>query len=270
MDDFLVRALIAGIGVALIAGPLGCFVIWRRMAYLGDTIAHSALLGVSLAVLLDINLIFGVFLSAFSIALLLLILERKKTLSSDALLGILSHSSLAIGLVGISFLAAGQGNLMGYLFGEILAVSIEDIIIIYAGGAAILCVLLYFWKTLLADTASPELAAAEGMNPALARIVFMLMIAALIALTMKIIGILLITALLIIPAATARRFASSPEHMAVLAIVIGISSVIAGLLSSLQLDTPASPSIVVAAFALFIISLIPIAGWLEKRKKTES
>ncbi len=267
MDDFLVRAFIAGIGVALVAGPLGCFVVWRRMSYLGDTIAHSSLLGVSLAVLLDTHLVFAVFLAAFSIALLLLALERKKTLSSDALLGILSHSSLAIGLVGLSFLAAGQGNLMSYLFGEILAVSTTDIFIIYSGGATVLCGLIYFWRTLLADTASPELAAAEGMNPALARIVFMLMIAALIALTMKIIGILLITALLIIPAATARRFAQSPEQMAAIAAIIGVFSVLSGLYGSLQFDTPASPSIVVAAFVFFALSLIPLTAFGEKQKK---
>jgi len=258
LDDFFSRALIAGIGVAIIAGPLGCFVVWRRMAYFGDTIAHSALLGVSLALLIDINVTLGVFVVAGGVAFSLFALQRRGSLSSDAVLGILSHSALAIGLVLIAFMTWLRVDLMGYLFGDILAISKADLAVIYLGGAATLAILALIWRALLAETASFELAKAEGMNPEFARIVFIFLMAAVIAMTMKIIGVLLITALLIIPAATARRFAANPEQMAVLAALIGIAAVIAGLYGSLNFDTPSGPSIVVAALLLFLASLLPL------------
>ncbi len=258
MFEILLLPLLAGIGVAATAAPLGCFVVWRRMSYLGDTIAHSSLLGVSVAVLFDTYLMLGVFFTAAGIAMLLLVMERRRTLSTDAILGILSHSSLAIGLVALSFLAQKQSVLMGFLFGDVLAVDMLDVTLIGVGGGGILGILALIWRALLADTASHELAEAEGMNPVMARIVFMFLIAALIALTMKIIGILLITALLIIPAATARRFAGNPEQMAVIGMCIGIMAVTGGLIGSLHFDTPASPSIVLVAFVLFVGSYIPV------------
>ncbi|MGH1353402.1 MAG: metal ABC transporter permease [Methyloligellaceae bacterium] len=258
MFEILLLPLLAGIGVAATAAPLGCFVVWRRMAYLGDTIAHSSLLGVSLAVLFDTYLMLGVFFTAVGIAMLLLAMERRRTLSTDAILGILSHSSLAVGLVALSFLVQKQSVLMGFLFGDVLAVDLIDVTVIGTGGLVIIGILAVIWRPLLADTASHELAQAEGMRPTLARIIFMFLIAGLIALTMKIIGILLITALLIIPAATARRFAQNPEQMALIAVCFGAFAVIGGLLGSLQYDTPASPSIVLAAFVLFVGSYIPV------------
>ncbi|PLX35295.1 MAG: hypothetical protein C0605_10605 [Hyphomicrobiales bacterium] len=257
MDDFFVRAMVAGIGVAIIAGPLGCFIVWRRMAYFGETIAHSALLGVSFGLLLDTHTGLTVFATAAAIALFLLLLQRSSRHSSDALLGILSHATLALGLVMIGFMTWIRVDLIGYLFGDILAVSTGDIAIIYGGGAAVLAVLVAIWRPLLAETASFDLAEVEGLRPHLARLIFMLMIAAVIAIAMKIVGILLITALLVIPAVTARRFAASPEMMAVAAALIGIAAVAGGMGASLRLDTPAGPSIVTAAFLLFLLSQWP-------------
>ncbi|MGI9412646.1 MAG: metal ABC transporter permease [Hyphomicrobiales bacterium] len=255
LDDFFTRALVAGVGVALVAGPLGCFIVWRRMAYFGDTISHSALLGVSLAFLLELNIMVGVFAVASCVSLALLALQRSGTLSSDAILGILSHSALALGLVIIAFMTWLRIDLMGYLFGDILAVSRTDIALIYGGGAAVLGFLVAIWRPLLAETASFDLARAEGMRPERARLVFMLLIAAVIAITMKIVGILLITALLIIPAATARRLATGPEHMALIAAGVGAAAVVAGLFGSLEFDTPSGPSIVVAALAMFLVAI---------------
>lgn len=257
-DDFFTRALIAGIGVALVAGPLGCFIVWRRMAYFGDTISHSALLGVALAFLLEINVMAGVFAIASSVSLALLFLQRRGTLSSDAILGILSHSSLALGLVALAFMTWLRIDLMGYLFGDILSVSKLDISLIYGGGFLALLILAWIWRPLLADTASFDLARAEGLKPERARLVFMLLVAAVIALTMKVVGILLVTALLIIPAATARRLAWNPEQMALAAAVLGAVAVIGGLFGSLKFDTPSGPSIVVAALAMFLVSLLPL------------
>lgn len=255
LDDFFTRALVAGIGFAAVAGPLGCFIIWRRMAYFGDTIAHSALLGVALALLLEIDVVFGVFAMSVAVALALLVLQRLGTLSSDTILGILSHSALALGIVIISLMTWIRVDLKAYLLGDILTVSKFDIAMIYAGGAAVLVLLAIIWRPLLAATASFDLARTEGMQPERARLVFMLLIAAVIAITMKVMGILLITALLIIPAATARRFCSTPEQMAVSSALAGAGAVIAGLYGSLEFDTPSGPSIVAAAMLIFLASL---------------
>lgn len=257
-DGFFERALFAGIGVALVAGPLGCFIVWRRLAYYGDTLSHAALLGVALAFLFEVNITLAVFCVSACVSLALLLLQRRATLSADSLLGLLAHSALALGLVVLAFMTWIRMDLMGFLFGDILAVSKLDIAIIWAGGVLVLGILAVVWRPLFAATVNRELAQAEGLNPDRANIVFMLLMAAVIAISMKIVGVLLITAMLIIPAATARRFASGPEQMAVLAAVIGVASVVAGLFGSLEWDTPAGPSIVVAALALFVASLVPL------------
>ena len=255
LDDFFTRALLAGIGLALVTGPLGCFVVWRRMAYFGDTMAHSALLGVALGFLFEIDPIIGVFVVAALASLALMALERRGGLSSDALLGILSHSALALGLVALAFMTWVRIDLMGFLFGDILAVSRLDVALIWGGGAAVLALLALLWRPLLAASADEELAEAEGLAPARSRLIFMLMMALIVAIAMKIVGVLLITALMIIPAATARRFSTTPEAMALLAALAGVLAVIGGLYGSLAFDTPSGPSIVVAALALFLLGL---------------
>lgn len=257
LDDFFTRALIAGIGVALVAGPLGCFIVWRRLAYFGDTLSHAALLGVALAFLFEINITLAVFAVSACVSIALMLLQKRATLSADALLGLLAHSALALGLVVLAFMTWVRMDLMGFLFGDILAVSRTDIAVIWLGGALVLAVLAAIWRPLFAATVNRELAEAEGMNPERANIIFMLLMAAVIAISMKIVGVLLITAMLIIPAAAARRFASGPEQMALLAALIGAVAVIGGLFGSLEWDTPAGPSIVVAALALFVVSILP-------------
>jgi len=214
-DDFFVRAIVAGVGLALTTGPLGCFIIWRRMAYFGDTMAHSALLGVALSLLFELNLILSVFFVAALVSILLLLLQRRGALSADALLGILSHATLAIGLVMVAFMTWVRIDLVAFLFGDILAVTTADIQLIWGGGVLVLFAIVYLWRPLLASTVNPEIAEAEGLQPEKARLYFMLLMALVIAIAMKIVGIMLITSLLIIPAATARRFSSTPEIMAV-------------------------------------------------------
>jgi len=267
LDDFFTRALLAGIGVAIVAGPLGCFIVWRRLAYFGDTLSHAALLGVALAFLLEINFTIAVFAVSALVSLSLLMLQRRASLSSDSLLGLLSHSALALGLVVLAFMTWVRIDLMGILFGDILAVSRMDIGIIYGGGLVVLSVLAFIWHPLFASTVNRELAEAEGLHPDRANFIFMLLMAVVIAIAMKIVGVLLITAMLIIPAATARRFASGPEQMAVLASVIGAAAVIGGLFGSLEWDTPSGPSIVVAAVLIFVLSLTPIARFLTPKSQ---
>lgn len=266
LDDFFVRAVVAGVGVAIVAGPLGCFIVWRRLAYFGDTLSHAALLGVALAFLLQLNITLAVFFVSAGVALALLMLQTRASLSSDSLLGLLAHSALAIGLVVLAFMTWVRVDLMGFLFGDILAVSTTDILVIYIGGAFVLGVLAAIWRPLFAATVNRELADAEGLNVDRANFIFMLLMAGVIAIAMKIVGVLLITAMLIIPAAAARRFASGPEQMALLAALIGVVSVVAGLYGSLEWDTPSGPSIVVAALVLFLLSISPLANLFRANK----
>jgi zinc transport system permease protein len=255
LHDFFARAMIGGVGIALFAGPLGCFILWRRMAYFGDALSHSALLGIALGFLAGIDLNLGILGICIAVALFLLALQRQKRLTVDTLLVILSHSALSIGLVVASFSPSLRIDLAGYLFGDILAIAPVDLIWIYGGGALLLAILFWQWRSLLSLTVNEELARAEGVNAEATSLVFMLLIALAVALAMKAVGILLVSALLIIPAATARRFSATPERMALLAVIVGGLSVLGGLYGSLEFDTPAGPSIVVAAAAFFILSL---------------
>jgi len=275
MDDFFIRALIAGTGVAIVSGPLGCFVVWRRLAYFGDTLSCAALLGVALALHLEVNTTLAVFSVSVFISLALILLQSRVNLSSDALLGLLAHSALALGLVGLSFMTWVRVDLMGFLFGDILAVTPKDIAVIWGGGAFVLLILLISWHSLFASTVNVEIAQAEGMNPEKSNIVLMLLMAVVIAISMKIVGVLLITSMLIFPAAIARRFSTGPEQMAFLSAIVGILVVFGGLFGSLQWDTPSGPSIVVTAALLFIITTIPVSSFkiienflIEKKLKS--
>ncbi|HBL54461.1 MAG TPA: hypothetical protein EYO46_00705 [Candidatus Lambdaproteobacteria bacterium] len=259
LDDFFWRAVIAGMGVAIVAGPVGCFIVWRRMSYLGDTMAHSALLGVAFGIFLEVNLMLGVFVVSLTVAVLLFIFQRQKQLANDAVLGTLSHASLALGILLISLMVWVRIDLMGFLFGDILAVNLVDLYWIYGGGFLILLTLLWLWRPLLAITFDNELAQAEGVSVLRVQLVFMLLISAVIALSMKIIGILLVTSLLIIPVSAARRFSRTPEQMALGGIIIGMASVGLGLGASMQIDTPSGPLIVIAAALFFFAAnLFPL------------
>lgn len=261
MIEFLLPSILAGIGIALIAGPLGSFVVWRKMAYFGDTLAHASLMGLALGFLLDINLYLALVVCCLTLAVILVTLQKQQLIAPDTLLGILAHSALSIGLVAVSFLDNVRVDLMSYLFGDLLAVSAQDLLFIYAGVVAIAAALFIFWRPLLSTTVNEELAAVEGVNTDLIRLVLMLMVGIVIAVGMKFVGALIMTSLLIIPAATARRFASSPEQMAFTAAFLGVVSVLSGLTLSWHFDTPAGPSVVISATSLFVLSqLVPRNG----------
>lgn len=253
MDEFLARALLGGLGVALVAGPLGTFIVWRRMAYFGDTLAHSGLLGVVLGTMLGINPELGVVATCLGVAVALVLLQRQRWLATDTLLGILAHTTLSLGLVALAFLETVRVDLVGYLFGDILSINTADLCWIWGGNLLALGALAWLWRPLLAATVHEELARVEGVPVFPVRLAFMLLIAIVIAVAMKVVGILLITSLLIIPAAAARRFARSPEGMAVLASAFGCAAIGLGLWASLRWDTPAGPSVVVAATTLFAL-----------------
>ena len=263
LDDFMLRATLAGLAVAIATGPLGCFVVWRRMAYFGDATAHAAILGVALALGFQISIFIGTMVVALMMAMIVATLAGRGW-AMDTTLGVLAHSALAFGLVAVSFLPAVRVDLSAYLFGDILAVSRFDLAVITAGSGLVLGLILWRWSALLTATLNEDLAHAAGLNPARERMVLTLALAVVVAVALKIVGALLIAALLIIPAAAARNLARSPEVMALGAVVIGCVSVWGGLQLSLAQDTPSGPSIVVVAAMIFLCATLG-AGLVQKR-----
>ena len=255
IDDFFIRALIAGVGIALVTGPLGCFVIWRRLSFFGDTLSHAALLGVTFSISFDINISLSVFIVSSIVALILIRLQKNTNLAGDALLGLLAHSSLAIGLVVLGFLSFIRFDIMGLLFGDILSVTSSDLLIIWIGGAVIILILSLIWKPLFASTVNYEIAEAEGLSPEKYNILFTILMAAIIAISIKMVGLLLITGMMIIPAAAARNLSNSPKQMVVISIIFGLLSVLIGLYASLEINTPSGPSIITTSLLFFILSL---------------
>ncbi len=183
----------------------------------------------------------------------MLYVQHNPALGSDTLLSIIGHSALALGTVALTFLPNVRVDLMAYLFGDILAVTRLDIALTWGLAVLVVGVMLLIWRQLLSLSVHAELAQVEGVKVWRVSAAYMLLIALMVAVAMKVVGVLLLTALLIIPAATARRFARTPEQMAVLAVVVGVVALLAGMGISLQLDTPTGPSIVVAASVLFIL-----------------
>ncbi|MFG5380708.1 metal ABC transporter permease [Yoonia sp. R2-816] len=255
LDDFLVRVALAGVGTAIAAGLLGCFVVWRRMAYFGDATAHAAVLGVALALGFNISIFAGVAVVALAMALLIYALAERDA-SIDTLLGVLAHGALALGLVAVALIPGQRIDLDAYLFGDVVTVTRWDLAVIWGGALLVSAVLWWNWSALLTATLSPDLAYAAGINPRREQLILTLLLAAVVAVAIKVVGALLITALLIIPAATARRYAHTPERMALLSVVIGILAAIAGLRVALLLDTPVGPSIICIAALMFAIATI--------------
>lgn len=255
LDPFLQRALLAGVGLTLATGPLGSFVVWRRMAYFGDATSHAAILGVALSLAFQLPIYAGILAVALAVGLTVAALAGRGH-QMDTLLGVMAHSALALGLVAVSFLHSVRVDLQAYLFGDILAVGWSDVLWVWLGSLAVLGVIVLRWDGLVTATVNEELAQASGVDPRRERLALTLALAMTVALSIKVVGALLIAAMLIIPPATARAFARTPERMAALATCAGALAIVAGLGASLRLDTPAGPSIVVAAFGLFLLSLL--------------
>jgi zinc transport system permease protein len=251
IEPFIIRAIIAGVGIAIIAGAIGCFVVWRKMAYFGDSLAHSALLGVALGLVMGISTNLGTVIICSIFASVLIWLQQKKILATDTLLGILAHSALSVGMVTLSLLEQSV-DLHSYLFGDILAVNLAEIYFILFGGFFVLIFLYFNWSSFVLMTIDEKLAKAEGINIVLYQLLIMLLMTIVVAVSFKIVGLLLITSLLIIPAAAARQLAKSPEKMAIISSLLAVLSVAIGIFSSLYLDTPSGPSIVVVSTIIFI------------------
>lgn len=255
LDDFFIRALLAGLGLAAVTGPLGSFVVWRRMAYFGDSTAHAAILGVALSLAFGVSIYAGTLAVALAMAGLVSALAARGQ-AMDTMLGVLAHSALAIGLVAISFVPSARADLTSFLFGDILAVGRGDLVLIWGGGAAVLGLLVWRWQNLVTATVNEELAMAAGIDPRVERLVLSVALAIVVALAIRVVGSLLISALLIVPAAAARGLAATPERMAAVAALVASASVAAGLWASLHLDSPAGPSIVATAAAFFVLAQV--------------
>jgi len=253
--EFLLLALLAGLGVALICAPLGAFIVWQRLAYFGDTLAHSALLGVAFGLLLSVSIQAAIIVSCLTVAILLTLWQTQRQLPTDTLLGIISHSSLALGLILVSIFDTGRLDLTQYLLGDILSTTKGDVLTVLTVGILVGVLVRYFWKPLLAITVNEAMAQVEGVPVKRIKLLLLFMLALTIAVAIKIVGVLLITALLIIPAAGARYLSRTPEQMVLYAALLGSLSVFGGLASSFTWDTPAGPSIVVSAGLLFLITL---------------
>jgi zinc transport system permease protein len=255
LDDFLIRAALAGLGTAVAAGLMGCFVLWRRMAYFGDATAHAAILGVAVALAFDVSVTFGILAIAGLMAAAIHGLTGR-AFGMDTVLGVLAHGALALGLVAVALIPGARVNLDAYLFGDVLTVSRTDLGLIWAGAAVVGGVILWHWRALLTATLSPDLAHAAGIDPRRMQLILTLMLALVVAVAIQVVGALLITAMLIIPAAAARGLSRTPEAMAALAVGIGGLSVLGGLRFALTMDTPVGPSIVVVAAFCFALSLV--------------
>lgn len=256
MIELLMLPLLAGLAVALVAGPMGAFVVWRRMAFFGDTLAHGALLGAAFGLAAGMGLYAAVVVVCLALALILVALQQQRYLASDTVLGMVAHTTLALGIIAISLQPTVRVDLFAFLFGDLLAVTQTEVTVLWLGALGIIAALAFFWRHLLSMTVDEDLAQVEGVPVALTRIVLMLLLALLIAGALRTVGVLLITSLLVIPAATARRLSRTPEQMAVLASLLASISVLGGMLLSWFKDTPVGPSIVVAAAGLFVVSLV--------------
>ena len=250
--DFMVRATVAGLGVALIAAPLGCFVVWRRMAYFGEATAHAALLGVALSLAFEIPIFLGTLLAAMLMAWVVSQLSGRE-LASDTLLGVSAHAGLAVGLVVASFLSGVRIDLMAYLFGDILAVNLIDLFIIWFGVILGLALIYWRWTPMLIATLNEEIAYSKGINPKREKLFLTLALAITVAVSIKVVGLLLISALLIIPAAAARNISQTPETMVIATAIIGVISAVSGLQFSYFLNSPPGPSIVCVSLVFFLI-----------------
>jgi zinc transport system permease protein len=263
VEPFLLRALFAGLGLAVVSAPFGCFVVWRRMAYFGETVAQAGLTGIALGLALSLNLVASTLVVTIAVSALLVILGRQQAIPFDALLGLLAHTALAIGVIAASLVRGPQLDLMAFLFGDIFAITRGDLYCIYLGGAMALAGLIAIWRPLLALSVHEELAAAEGLPTERIKLLFVFLLALVVAIAIKIAGVLLSIAFLIMPAAAGRSLAGTPEQMAVFAALFAMVAVAVGLLASISFDTPGGPSIVLVLAAIFTATMVPTLrrGW---------
>lgn len=265
MDDFLVRSLLMGAGFSILAGPLGAVMVWRRLSFLGDTVAHSALLGLAFALLCNVSSALMLTVVCLLFAIVLIFIPLRSKVSLDAILAILSHGSLALGLVVLAMLKQSTVMVSGFLFGDILVVTWEEVIGTFALAGVMVILLTCFWRPFLTTLISEDLATADQVRILWVKLAYAVTLGLAVGLLLKTIGVLLMTALLIIPATAARYIAQSPLQMMVLGSCLAMVSYGFGFWGSYAWDTPTAPSVVVTALGLVV--LLRLYKWLCPFKK---
>jgi zinc transport system permease protein len=255
LDDFLVRSVIAGLIMVVIAAPMGCLMVWQRLAFLSDTLGHAAVMGVGLGLLLEVTPVFGVLAVALLIVFSLNRVNSFNSALSETTLAIISHTGLAGGIILVGLLPAQSVNLEAILFGDLLATTSADLIRLLITTVVLLLLLLHHWRSFVAVSVSREIAQAEGIEVRKVQFLMYIMIALLVAVMMKVMGVLLIAAMLVIPTTSARLFSRSPEQMVAVSAFYGLGALVGGISSSFQFDWQTGPAIVVSATMLLLITL---------------
>jgi zinc transport system permease protein len=265
-DHFMAKAFFVGLLISLLCGPMGSLVLWQRMSFFGDTLAHASLLGVSMAALFDIPLPLGLGGTTLAVGFFIHLLSQKKNLPLNTLLAIATQITLALGIIGIS-LTRQQGYMTSFLFGDLLALDRLDLILICAVVPLVLSLIKLFWRPFIIVILNEEIAAAEGLPVRRLKLIYTLVFALSIAIVSRTVGVLLVVSLLIIPAAAARLVSKTPESMAIRAIIIGMASICLGLFLSWKLDLPTTPTVTLSA-TLILIALAIYAKFYHSVVRT--
>jgi zinc transport system permease protein len=255
LDDFLLRAVLAGLIMVVIAAPMGCLMVWQRLAFLSDTLGHAAVLGVGLGLMLQLEPIFGVLAVALVIVFSLSRVSSFNSALSETTLAIISHTGLAGGIILVGLLPGPAVNLEAILFGDLLATTSADLLNLLLTTVVLLVLLLRHWRAFVAVSVSREIAQAEGIEVRRIQFLMYIMIALLVAVMMKVMGVLLIAAMLVIPTTSARLFSRSPEQMVYISGLYGLFALGGGITSSFHFDWQTGPAIVVSATVLLLLTL---------------
>ena len=254
--DFFEKGLLAGVLVGAMCGALGTFVILRRMSYIGLGLSYSILGGVAVGFFIGLGLYGGAVVAALLAALLISIIGRQRGISPDAAIGIVSSSMFALGVAVLSANRTREVNLQNLLFGNILGVQVSDLQLLGVATLMFFAVLFVVYKQLVFMTFDREVASTQGVRTAMMEALFSTLIAAVVVSSLRVMGVLLIAAILIIPAATARILSRTFGRMLVIASAIGIVTAVAGLYISYYANIASGPAIVLSQTSLFAVALV--------------
>ncbi|MFT7086926.1 MAG: zinc transport system permease protein [Rickettsiales bacterium] len=254
-EPLFIKALIAGIGVAIALAPIGVFVLWKKMAYFSDAISHSAIFGLAIATIIAVSPMYGIVLCAVIFCFLMFIIGKQNLYSIDSIIGITSATLLSIGMILLAFFPS-EIELEEYLFGDLLNLENYQITIIYAAAALVVLAISLWFKKLLLSTINPDLAKISGIKTENLELKFLLLTAIIVACLVKIVGIFLITSMMILPAAIGRNFSKTPTHMIFLSLAFAIFSIVGGLFFAVFFNLPSSPAIIGFSALILILSIL--------------
>ena len=255
LDHFMVRAVCSSLLLCALCGPMGCLVLWQRLGFLGDTLAHATLFGVCIAALSHLSPLLCVLVVTIVLALLLARFRDRAHMAMSTLLAIVAQSALALGVIGLS-ITPERSNMTTFLFGDLLALSNKDILTLLVLVPVGLIVIKLLWIRLLKITLSEDIAASDGLNINFIRTAFMVTLALTVAIASQLVGILMVTSLMVLPAAAARVITKTPESMAVAATLIAMVGAIFGLYCSWMVNIPTTPMITLCFLGILLILLV--------------